>query len=272
MVGAAFLSASAPLFTAETDLQLRAAPPAPAPAPAPPVTAPPLIPPRSPFSSDATARLDSYFLRPTAGGGYVYEDERFTGRIAVDGTVAFTDHRVQAPALRAGLVDLFLDRRKPRRAPPPPQVMSPYRPDPKEMWQQRRSDHYNPLVREQPILLAGGGARFDITDEFIRMFTKDDPYRYEKAKFLTATFEMRIQLAVAARKRYLSEAVAELPSRLEAFWRDERMTSREKCRILALLFEELERKDNEVRQASDKAAEVLAKFIDKGSCNQGKEQ
>ena len=54
----------------------------------------------------------------------------------------------------------------------------------------------------------------DITDELMRM-AHEDPYRFQKARFLTATREMRIRMAGRAHAEDVARSRADLPRRLE---------------------------------------------------------
>ena len=61
---------------------------------------------------------------------------------------------------------------------------------------------------------------FDLTDEYYRMLG-EDPYRYEKARFLSTTFEMRIKMAAESpgpRLATLAARPAQL--RLDRLWKD----------------------------------------------------
>jgi hypothetical protein len=91
---------------------------------------------------------------------------------------------------------------------------------------------------------------FDLTDELMRA-AGQTTYRYEKAKFLSATFEFRVKLAAEQHRKLLREAIAGLPERLDALWGDAAYTPREKRRILCMLWAELEVVDPDHRLAAD---------------------
>ena len=57
--------------------------------------------------------------------------------------------------------------------------------------------------------------RFDLTDELTR-FSGQDPNRFQKATFLAATRDRRIQMAVRTHAANIRRATAELPARLQA--------------------------------------------------------
>jgi len=78
------------------------------------------------------------------------------------------------------------------------------------------------------IEVSGG---FDLTDEIMRGLGKD-PYALDKARFLSATFEFRMKLAIAQRKLQMRKALDELPQVLDDLWADGRYSARERRRIL----------------------------------------
>jgi hypothetical protein len=216
-------------------------------------------------AADGPVHMDIYTLDPTRDGGYLYIDERFTAVVAPDGAVTFDDVRISSPAVRLGVVDWLINKRNDRRrAPPPPMAMAPFRPDPKEADPiHRAGTHYsamNPYAGGNSAhlpMLVGVRGGFDITDEFMRIFTKNDPYRFEKARFMSTTSEFRLKLAVAAQTRNLVKALADLPARLRRLLRDERFSPRERRRVLFLLWDEVDRDDPEHR----KAADILTTFV-----------
>lgn len=91
---------------------------------------------------------------------------------------------------------------------------------------------------------------FDLTDEVIRL-AGQGWYKYEKAKFLSATFEFRVCLAAARQAKLLEEALEELPARLTALWGSPEFTAREKRRIVCLLWAEVDVAHARSRVAAD---------------------
>jgi hypothetical protein len=85
------------------------------------------------------------------------------------------------------------------------------------------------------------------------------PYRTDKARFLSATFEFRIKLAMEARKHDLMSALDRLPEGLDELWSDRRYSARERRRILAELWLEMDRtgEGGEGRRA----AGIIEQFI-----------
>ena len=78
-----------------------------------------------------------------------------------------------------------------------------------------------------PILRGG----FDLTDWAERV-VGNDPYRYEKKKYLEATRAEREKMARAALRDLLRDAVLAAPAILRSIWRDDSLTTAEKRRLL----------------------------------------
>jgi len=228
---------------------------------------PPWLPPPPKPPVDVSDRA-VYRLRPE-GEGYIYDDQRFQARIARDGVVSFKDKRFNVslpslpgldkgaksvgPTLESTLRDL-LGRGKRRKGapavePPPPP------PDPRKLVPAEVCPPHSPCyVMPLPNMVEVTGS-FDLTDEIMRSRGRD-PYAYEKARFLSSTFEMRIKMALAARKADLKASLASLPARLEELWADDRYTPRERRRILYELWWET---DTTVEGA--RAAHAIEAFI-----------
>jgi hypothetical protein len=90
---------------------------------------------------------------------------------------------------------------------------------------------------------AGGGTvgiqgRFDLTDWLMRKYTDDDPYLYEKAKFLEATREERQAMQLEWRRAHLQEAILRLPHDLDDLWRDPRLTLVARRQLLFQLWDD----------------------------------
>lgn len=207
-----------------------------------------------------------YGLR-RAGEGYVYDSPRFEARVARDGVVTFKDKRVsfsfwpipsllesgprpRGPTLESMLRGYFDKRR--RRAPEPePEPASP----PATIdWNEVCPPHSSCSMQMLPVMVQVGGT-FDLTDEIMRAYHQD-PYAREKARFLSATFEFRIRMAMAARAADMKAALAHLPEYLDGLWRDERYTPRERRRILYELWYETDR-----TAEGERAARTIDAFI-----------
>jgi hypothetical protein len=96
---------------------------------------------------------------------------------------------------------------------------------------------------------------FDLTDEIMRTLGQRS-YQVEKARFLSATFEFRIKLAMEARKRDIMRALDRLPERLDELWSDGRYSARERRRILSELWLEMDR-----TAEGQSAAGIIEQFI-----------
>ena len=188
-------------------------------APVPPLDgSPPADAPRPPPTTCGPPR--------TAATRCVYEGRVFTARVAVDGTVKFSagdrPPLLVAPVL-SGAVDngrpslqstlsaafaARSDRGRDDKVVDESFLIIPnitrYRPDPREGSRARST---RPLPLEPP------GGRPDRRAH--AGLAGQDPHRLEKARFLTATSELRIRRAAHAQASRLREAAAELPQRLE---------------------------------------------------------
>src|SRR5260370_26562419 len=205
------------------------APPA---APAPPalLRAPQ---PLSPGSEAGEPSPDQYQLtRAKDGSGdLIYQAPGFSARVARDGTVTFHDKHASRlrliPALPgpppAGVPTLEGVIRRRGKKPPkdagkpadpaadetrwPETTVSRYRPHPREACQYPRACFFDAAA-----VLVGPGARGDVTDFVIRL-GHQDPYRYEKARFLAATQPMGIPLAGRAHAEARQPRPARRPTR-----------------------------------------------------------
>jgi hypothetical protein len=91
---------------------------------------------------------------------------------------------------------------------------------------------------------------FDLTDELMSA-TGQGFYRYEKAKFLSATFAFRLKMAVARQRALLKQSLDELPARLDELWANTAYAPRERRQIICWLWSEVDDGDPESRVASD---------------------
>ncbi len=105
--------------------------------------------------------------------------------------------------------------------------------------------------------LSGG---FDITDWAMKGH-KQDPYRYEKEKFMENTSKLRAELLAKARKAQLESSLAALPSHLEAVWSDLARSARERRSTLYAMWREAAGTDDEVGAAGRKARATIEAFI-----------
>jgi hypothetical protein len=213
-------------------------------------------------------------------GDLLYEASSFSARIAPDGSVVFEDKRVPGatpfafmpqdvrmpvPSLQASLKPLLGGGKAPPLPPseldeglPPPETtsanpeVSRYRPDPREGC--RSCGEVTQLG-----LPVQGFTRFDVTDELMRS-AGEDPNRYQKAVFLAATQERRMQMAVDTQANNMRIAVAELPARLQAIACDERLTHEGRRAILVALAREMDTETSAGRNAATAIATFLTRF------------
>ena len=203
-----------------------------------------------------------------SGESYAYETPHFLAKVARDGVVSFKDKhgsssivfpffpfigkspRVPGPTLESTLRDHFSKRRR-----PPPELPSEPAPLPNRLEQNEVCPRSSPCHWESlPLAFVVQGS-FDLTDELMRKLGQD-PYALEKARFLSATFEFRIKLAIEARKADLKQAFETLPARLDELWGDERYSPRERRRILYELWYETESSPD-----GERAANIIRTFV-----------
>lgn len=199
--------------------------------------------------------------------GYVYKERAFEARVARDGVVTFHDRRaffnrvglIRKPTPPAGetetLQGLLFGRKAKRRQPVAPFEPLPGSPadrlEPSEICP-RNSPCY---ALPDNLIVAGAGGTMDLTDEIMRALGQD-PYRVEKARFLAATFEVRIKLAVAAHREDMRKSLDRLPDVLADLWGDSRYSARERRRVLFELWRETDSTPEGVR-----AANTIERFI-----------
>jgi hypothetical protein len=224
---------------------------------------------------------DSYPLRPAkdGSGDMLYEAPTFTARVAPDGSVAFSSKVIvnldwlplvprrisfAVPSLQSSLEALLGGKAPPSVRPPddrrpPPETtqvipeISRYRPDPREGCRECKSIPF----RGMPLNVTG---RFDLTDELSRM-NGTDPHRYEKARFLVATREQRVGMAVRKHAANVRRAAAELPAMLTAIACDDRLSRVDRLAILNALRNDMDVATAEGRDASARIAEVIASYL-----------
>jgi hypothetical protein len=242
-----------------------------------------LIAPKKSASSAPPADRQYELRRAKDGSGdLVYEAPGFTARIAHDGGSRFVDKHFSLiapwkqlapappPSGQSSLQGLLFDvlaRRAPRKSQPPdadpppgpvPLVptASPYRPDPKEACTYPR-----PCFFEAAVVLVGAVGAADLTDELLRLHGQD-PYRYEKARFLEATSKLRGGLAARALAEAVRRATRELPARLEALACDASRSVRERRATIEALRDEMAGDTPSSRDAAAAIARFLAERFD----------
>jgi hypothetical protein len=215
---------------------------------------------------EASPQQTEYHLR-RSGDGYVYKERAFEAKVARDGVVTFHDRRVffdrlgliGKPVPPAGetetLQGLLFGRRDKHRhkvVPFEPQPSSPAdRLDPSQLCPPN-----SPCYRLPDSLIVGGaGATMDLNDEILRALGQD-PYRVEKARFLGATFEFRMKLAVAAHRDDMRKSLDRLADALADLWGDFRYSAGERRRVLFELWRE-----TDGTPEGAKAANTIERFI-----------
>ena len=105
--------------------------------------------------------------------------------------------------------------------------------------------------------LSGG---FDITDIAMRA-KKQDPYRYEKERFMELTTKLRGELSARAQRDRLEASLASLPAHLESVWGDTTLSAKDRRRILYQMWREASGNDVELGPAAKKARTKIEAFI-----------
>jgi hypothetical protein len=241
--------------------------PAAAPPASGPVRAPSLL---APVIGGRREQPVKYNLRPVPGGGYAFDDPRFSAQVARDGRVTFSDHHLSnnwklLPVLPEphpagtktleGTVRKMLGERQRPSEPLPGEVPVP-RHDPVAVPAPPPSENDRKWAAEHPLLpVMLTGTTLDLTDEYYRLLG-EDPYRREKARFLAATFDVRLAMAARAEAADLRAATAELPERLAKIWADRSQPPAARRRIICSLWVEM-RRDGKATAA----AEAISTFV-----------
>jgi hypothetical protein len=100
--------------------------------------------------------------------------------------------------------------------------------------------------------LSGG---FDITDWAMKG-KKQDPYRYEKEKFLKYTQKKRDELARKAREADMENSLAELPNTCDEIWRQRSRPAPQRRKALYELWRDVEDTD-----AGGRARDVIVEYV-----------
>jgi hypothetical protein len=105
--------------------------------------------------------------------------------------------------------------------------------------------------------LSGG---FDVTDMIMKS-KKQDPYRYEKEKFMEETASLRNKLRASMRRAQLERSLASLPIRLQATWDDTTRTARERRNAIYTTWREAAGSDEELGPAGAQARAIIERFV-----------
>ncbi len=211
----------------------------------------------------------------------VYEASGFYARVARDGAVRFRDRHITnfkflpflpvagarpgVPSLQEMLRGLGGRRRgdpnaSPNARPPtsdpdtaianetlsPSKTFSRYRPDPREICR-----YPSPCFSDAPVTLLTVTGTLDITDELMRL-AHEDPYRFQKARFLTATREMRIRMAGHAHSEDIARSGAEMPGRLREIACDQSRSVADRRSVIQALRAELDVATSEGRAHAER--------------------
>ena len=186
------------------------------------------------------------------GAGYFWENENFEAHVADDGVVTFKDKHGSATVSAFSFSVFGIGKARPRNEGATPNSkdvapvlrpswqlpsQSPY--DRSVPWDKVTPPNVPSHLPPAPIMVDVSGS-FDLTDEIVRTMGPR-PYGVEKARFLSATFEFRIKLAMEARKQGILRALDRLPERLDELWNDGHYSARERRRILSELWLEMDR-------------------------------
>jgi hypothetical protein len=223
------------------------------------------VPPWAPRVRPVDVSAEAEYRLRQVGEGYLYVSPRFEARVGRDGLVNFKDRRgsitfpffdkvplPRGPTLESTVRD-YLGKRRGRKNEPPPE------PEPEPYWRRMEPSEVCPprspcYVPETATAIKVRGS-FDLTDEIMRGLGQD-PYASEKARFLSATFEFRIKLAIAARRADLKREIGKLPERLDELLGDGRYSARERRRILYELWRETDRDVD-----GERAASIIRDFV-----------
>ena len=251
--------------------------PAAARAQAPPAKAPSLL---APLPAPPAKPAEAYELRRAedGSGDLLYRAPGFDARIHRDGSVSFTDRHISftffpwlpyrtnagTPTLQSLLRGALAN---PAPAPgvykgskgvagatrggvrdydPAPAYVpgiSPFRPDPNEGCR-----YPKPCFFDASVVLLSVAGTFDLTDELMRLGGQD-PYRYEKARFMKGTGELRSRLAARAHADDLRAASDQLPRHLEDIAGDRNLTPAERRATIEALGLEMDATTPEGRKA-----------------------
>jgi hypothetical protein len=103
----------------------------------------------------------------------------------------------------------------------------------------------------------------DVNDAILGL-AGEDPYGYEKRKFLAATGALRAEMAEAACKERLSHSLVEIKDRLDAVWRDTTLSLAERRGVIFQLWDECaEEGTPEVTRTAQQIRELILGYINR---------
>lgn len=186
--------------------------------------------PRSPLDMPDTPRVpgprversDSLMI-PDGNGTYRFDHPGFKAKVERDGSVHIEDQPSFQPFVEGPCLECVKDS------------LGKYVEDPS-------AGHAIDLMA----LLPKVGARFDLTDWVMRKIG-DDPYSYQKARFLDKTRAEREAMRRRETEDRLREALQLLPKQLDQIWAYEAWTPSERRRALFELWDECAESGSEER-------------------------
>jgi hypothetical protein len=213
-----------------------------------------------PAPAGAAAAPSVYRLVKREDGAYSFDSGPFEAVIDRVGAVTFHDHHGVAslllplpqplpegtPTLEGSVRDL-LGRKRAATGPSRPKV--PPGGALLEVCERRRE------CPDPAVVVSALGGTFDLTDEILRLLG-EDPYRYQKARFLAATSTFRLELARKQRARRVRDLVKDLDADLAQVWADARFVPGERRRLLFHRWLEMD-----ASPEGRKAAAVTEAFI-----------
>ena len=201
----------------------------------------------------------SYPLEQQADESLVYRQSRFSARIAPDGQVEFNDVRVHLEQIQVGPLMFrrsaasgtwsfrpVLDAMETAL-----EEASPYHAF------SSSSDSHATIDRTPSTLMVKVNGRFDLTDEFMRFVNHRSPNRHEHARFLRATFPLRMTMAARAKMKLIKQATERLTQELDSLWWSRAYANSEKKRMLCLMWKDIAVDDN----SSTRAANTMMHWI-----------
>jgi hypothetical protein len=204
-------------------------------------------------------------LHPDGGGTFRTVRPGFTGHVAEDGTVSFTD----TPSIHAHIAIPRPDklaraaaRGLERWYGDPGKALRAGEPDPDELPGVRAIEHTDPDESDPdevivPILSGG----FDATDAVMRA-NGWDPYLSAKLKWLDETRPERLEMRKAHRKEQLAHATQNMRRHLARLWRQPGLDDAARKAVLFELWDDCdERGDDDVLAACERTRAAVIGFI-----------
>jgi hypothetical protein len=208
--------------------------------------------PPPPAGRGRPAAAAQFPLEPAAGGGYRYQGPRFVATIAADGVVSFVDRKRSAgglqfaltpaplppgtPSLESSFREALGGRRRPKPTPAdsPPDRAHPAAPIHDRDPGGRPLGYPNHML---PLVVADLHA--DVLAQYLSLMA-DDRAGEDKAQFLTATFDMRAQMAARAQAARVRGSRAQMQRLLSQVWSDASRPPIERRRLICALWAELD--------------------------------